>query len=72
MNMRKAVLKVMDDFETGKEFTARGFKLLFDMVYGENSMYIDTVMRRVRQFYWMLETFGFRAYEEARNRNTKQ
>ena len=50
MNMRKAVLKVMDDFESSEEFTARGFKLLFDMVYGENSMYIDTVMRRVRQF----------------------
>ncbi len=28
--------------------------------------------RRVRQFYWLLETFGFRAYEEARTRNKKQ
>ena len=28
--------------------------------------------RRVRQFYWLLETFGFRAYEEARNSNTKK
>lgn len=25
-------------------------------------------MRRVRQFWWMLETFGIRAYEEARMR----
>ena len=27
--------------------------------------------RRVRQFYWILETFGIRAYEEARNRDKK-
>lgn len=49
-SIRSSVIKVMDDMEQGKEFTARQFKLLFDLFYGENDMYIDTVMRRVREF----------------------
>ena len=48
--LSKAVIKTMDMLEVGKEFTARQFKYWFDGVYGENGFYIDTVMRRVREW----------------------